>query len=344
MDGRTGEARPWREERAPTEILAIRLQAFGDVAVTLPYLHALKRQLPESSIDLLTRREDTELPRSATFLRHVDGVSGGRSERLQLLALAPLLPRLAARRYDVVIDLQNNRVSRTVRRTLRPRAWTTFDCRSPISAGQRTQNAIEALGFSLGDIRFEVPLVNPTAGQDILVSAGWDPSRPLVVLSPSGAFPTRNWPIDRYVEFADLWRRRHGAQFAIMGLPKIADKAERLSAMIGADALNLVGRTSPSELIAIVQRAALVLTEDCGLMHVAWTSGVPTVALFGSSRHDWSAPIGNHSTCLHSGDLPCGACMDATCQFGDVRCLTRYAAPDVVEQAERLLARLQQAT
>ena len=88
-----------------------------------------------------------------------------------------------------------------------------------------------------------------------------------------------------------------------------------------------------------VQRASLVLTEDCGLMHMAWTSGVRTLALFGSSRHDWSAPLGGHSLCLHSGDLPCGACMDAVCRFGDVHCLTRYTPEHVVAEAERLVAR-----
>ncbi len=101
--------------------------------------------------------------------------------------------------------------------------------------------------------------------------------------------------------------------------------------------MNLAGQTTASQALAIVQAAQLVISEDCGLMHMAWVSGVPTLALFGSSRHDWSAPLGPHSRCLHSGDLPCGACMDASCRFGDVHCLTRYTPEFVVEQAEELV-------
>ncbi|HEY2149873.1 MAG TPA: hypothetical protein VGH34_03645, partial [Vicinamibacterales bacterium] len=63
------------------------------------------------------------------------------------------------------------------------------------------------------------------------------------------------------------------------------------------------------------------------------------LALFGSTRHAWSTPLGPHTLCLHSGDLECGSCMDAECRFGDVHCLTRYTAEFIVEQAEALVAR-----
>src|SRR5262249_43807458 len=150
---------------------------------------------------------------------------------------------------------------------------------------------------------------------------------------------SRNWPIDRYAHFAKLWKQRRSAQFAIMGLASLGTKATALHASLGGYLLNLVGKTTPSQALAIVQRASLVLTEDGGLMHMAWVSGVPTLALFGSSRHVWSAPLGEHTLCLHSGDLECGACMEPTCRYGDVHCLTRYGAEGVVEHAVALLAR-----
>ena len=331
-------SRPWRQTEQPSSILAIRLQAMGDVTITLPYLRALSGLLPHAEIDLLTRREDADLPRAVRLFRHVDEVGGGRSERRQLLAAAVLVPKLRARRYPVVIDLQNNRASRLLRRALAPRAWSAFDRESPMSAGERTRRTIEAAGFSLGRVDWSLPLRDPDAGLDLLRREGWDSGRDLVVLSPAGAFVTRNWPIDRYVGFAELWQRRHPAQFAVLGLTSLGPKAALLSAGLGGRLLNLAGLTTPAQALAIVQHATLVLTEDCGLMHMAWASGVPTLALFGSSRYDWSAPLGEHSACLHSGDLPCGACMEPDCRFGDVHCLTRYTAEHIVAEAERLLA------
>jgi heptosyltransferase-2 len=332
-------AQPWRRAEAPATILAIRLQAIGDVAVTLPYLRALQQALPGTEIDMVTREEAGGLPRAVDLFREVEELGGGRNERYQILLAVLMAPRLRARRYDVVLDLQNNRVSRTLRRAIRPRAWSTFDRSSPNSAGDRTRRTIEAAGFPLPLVEASLPLKNRELGLDALRRADWDPGRELVVLSPAGAFPSRNWPVEHYARFARLWQQRRSAQFAVLGLEATRDKAAALRMALGSDLLDLVGRTTLSEALAIVQRAQLVLTEDCGLMHMAWVSGVPTLALFGSSRHDWSAPLGKHSLCLHSGDLPCGACMEPTCRFGDVHCLTRYSPEHVVGEAEGLIAR-----
>jgi heptosyltransferase-2 len=335
-------AHPWRRAVPPTRILAIRLQAMGDVVITLPYLRALQRALPGAEIDFVTRDEDAEIPLALQLFRRVERLGGGRSERRQFLLTPLVAPRLLARRYDVVLDLQNNRVSRAIRRWARPRAWAAFDCESPIAAGERTRRTIEAAGFPVPHVEASLPLRDPHLGLDVLRRAKWDPARSLVVLSPAGAFASRNWPIERYARFAALWRERHAAQFAILGLESLRGKAAALEAALGEDLLNLVGATTPSQALAIVQRASLVLSEDCGLMHMAWTSGVPTLALFGSSRHDWSTPLGGHTLCLHSGDLECGACMDPACRYGDVHCLTRYAADQIVEHAEALIARAAQ--
>jgi heptosyltransferase-2 len=330
---------PWHGAAPPKNLLAIRLQAMGDVVITLPYLRALQRSLPGTDIDFLTRQEDGSIPRALRLFRSVEQLGGGRSERRQLLLTPLLAPRLLARRYDVVLDLQNNRVSRTIRRLAHPRAWAQFDRESPLAAGERTRRTIEAAGFPLPRVEAYLPLRDPSLGLDVLRHANWDSARDLVVLSPAGAFASRNWPIERYARFADLWRQRHSAQFAILGLESLREKAAVLKASLGDDLLNLVGETTPSQAFAIVQRASVVLTEDCGLMHMAWVTGVPTLALFGSSRHVWSAPLGDHAVCLHSGDLACGGCMEPTCRYGDLPCLTRYSAEYVVDRVEALIAR-----
>lgn len=308
------------------------------MVITLPYLRALQRTLPDAAIDFVTRREDESIPRAMQLFRHVDGLGGGRSERRQLLMTPLMVPRLLARRYDIVLDLQNNRVSRTIRRALAPRAWAAFDRHAAVSAGQRTRATIEAAGFPLAQVEAGLPLADPSLGLEVLREAGWDSSRPLVVLSPAGAFPSRNWPIERYVRFAELWRPRQSAQFAVLGLGSLRDKAAFLQASLSEPLVNLVGKTTPLQALAIVQRASLVLAEDGGLMHMAWVSGVPTLALLGSGPHYWAAPLGNHSLCLHSGDLECGDCMEPTCRYGDVHCLTRYSAEYVVERATGLMA------
>ena len=114
-------ARPWTRAAAPGRVLAIRLQAMGDVVITLPYLTALRRKLPKTEVDLLTREETAEIPRSLQTFSRVFAIGGGRHFKKQCLSTLGLLPRLVARRYDVVIDLQNNEISRFVVAATRPR-------------------------------------------------------------------------------------------------------------------------------------------------------------------------------------------------------------------------------
>src|SRR5690242_5737905 len=97
----------WRKQSPPKRILAIRLQAMGDLVITLPYLQNLKKSLPEGSrLDLLTRKEVESIPKNLYLFDHVYSLGGGRNWKKQFLHSCFLLPKFLSNRYDVVIDLQ----------------------------------------------------------------------------------------------------------------------------------------------------------------------------------------------------------------------------------------------
>lgn len=329
--------KPWTERSPPRRILAIRLQAQGDVVITLPYLQCLRNSMSRDTwLDLLTRKEVEDIPKNIDLFDHVYSIGGARSFKRQLLSTCILLPKLLMRRYDVVIDLQNSLLSRIVRKTLRPKAWSAFDRFSPRSAGERNRLTIEAVGLGSNqlDTRLRLRRTFP------LTSKGLTDTDRLVVLNPAGAFATRNWEIHKYVLFARQWLQRWpDTKFLVLGTSFIAEKAAFLESELGEHLINLVGQTTPAEVFSLLQRVTLVLSEDSGLMHMAWVSGTPVVALFGSTRSDWSRPLGPRSLVLDSSDLPCGDCMQATCRRGDVFCLTRRSPEEVFARAVSLLAK-----
>jgi ADP-heptose:LPS heptosyltransferase len=331
-------AKPWHARERPKRILAIRLQALGDVVIALPYLQSLKNNLPAAQIDFLTRKEVDDIPRNLDLFGRVFSIGGGRNFKKQAFSALLLLPQLWARRYEVVIDLQRNPLSRWIRKRLYPKWWSEFDRFSPKSAGERNRLTIAALELGSVSISQKLKLKNQSLGLDILKAAGWNPACDLVALNPAGGFPTKNWPLQNYVEFAKLWLAKYHAQtqFLILGVDAIFPQAQFLQAQFGSRLINLVNRTSPSEALAILQKADLLISEDSGLMHMAWILGIPVVALFGSSRSDWSAPLGNYSLCLNSADLPCGECLARVCQFGDIHCLTRHTPEKVFALARAL--------
>jgi heptosyltransferase II len=332
-------SQPWKGQLPPRRILAIRLQALGDVVITLPYLQYLRNSMSrEARLDLLTRREVDDIPRSLDLFDHVYSIGGARNLKLQLLSTCLLVPKLLMRRYDVIIDLQNNILSRIVRRSLRPTAWSAFDRFSPQSAGERTRQTIEAAGLGNNQLATGLRMRRPLPVPAALKNRGLTDSHRLVVLNPAGAFATRNWELNKYVLFARQWLQRWpDTKFLVLGTPVIAEKANYLHGELGEHLVDLVGKTAPAEVFSLLQRVTLVLSEDSGLMHMAWVSGTPVVALFGSTRSDWSRPLGPRSVVLDSSDLPCGNCMQAVCQRGDVLCLSRRSPEEVFASALSVL-------
>jgi len=335
-------AKPWKKNTMPRRVLAIRLQAMGDLVITLPYLQHLKKMLPaDSKLDLLTREEVESIPKNICLFDKVYSIGGGRNLKKQLFYTGLLLPVLMLRRYDVVIDLQHNIISRIVRQATLPKAWSVFDRFSHIAAGESTRLTIEAIGLykSLADdtgFKFK----HEDEFGEILKENGWDGSSDLVLLNPAGAFITRNWPIENYIEFANLWLGRFSnTQFLAIGVHTIAEKTLSLKKVFGNKLIDLVNKTTPVQAFALIQKIKFVLSEDSGLMHMAWVSGIPTLAMFGSTKNYRPTPLGDHTLLLHSGDLPCGNCLRETCIYEDTRCLTRYTPEFVFEKALKLIER-----
>jgi len=333
-------AKPWTKPDFPKRILAIRLQAMGDVTITLPYLQHLRNSLPSSTkIDFLTRKECDDIPKHILLFDRVIALRGGRSFNRQLLHTFFLLPSFLFRRYDAVIDLQNNGISELVRKFIHPKAWSVFDRFSSKAAGERTRLTIEAIGLGTNDVSSDFKFRGQTDSDSILKRNGWNGTNELIVLNPAAAFVTRSWPLENYAAFAELWQKRFpNVQFLVIGTSFISPKAKYLKMKMGEKIISIVNQTTPSQAFAILQHTSFVLSEDSGLMHMAWVSGIPTLALFGSTRSDWTRPLGGKSFFLDSSDLPCGNCMQEVCRYGDVHCLTRYTPEFVFEKAVGIMS------
>ena len=332
-------AKPWIKKNLPKKILAIRLQAMGDTVITLPYLQQLRNDFPASvQIDFLTRVETEPIPKNLVLFNRVYSIAGKRNFKKQLFFTLLLLPKLLFRHYDVIIDLQNNILSRLVRKTLRPVAWSEFDKHSPIAAGERTRLTIEAVGLGKNKAAEKFQLKSELEVKDLLKKNGWDEKKDLVVLNPAGFSETRSWPLGYYSLFAKLWLNEFPqTQFLIMGLPFINTKAKTLKSNLEENLITLIDKTNVAEAFAILQYSKFVLSEDSGLMHMSWISGISTFALFGSTRSDWARPLGEHTDFVDSSDLECGNCMQGKCKWGDTHCLTRYNPEIIFEKAKALI-------
>jgi heptosyltransferase II len=336
---------PWNSTRPPDRVLIIRMHAIGDVAITLPTVTAFRRNFPHAQIDFLTTTSCSSLLATLSLTNTAYSFPDRLRRWGRLLTALRFGWKLRSGEYDIVIDLQRNWVSRLIRRMVSPRSWAEFERFVPRTAGERVLDTFRSAGFPGISPVHSLPVKDHDTkrARQLLLSAGWSGTHQLVTLNPAGLWETRHWPLEKYLSLARLFLVEENVQFILLGTERMRERSRYLVQHLGHHVVDLVEQTTLGEALAALQFSAGMISEDSGLMHMAWASGIPVVALFGSTNHVMSAPVGNHVRCFHSGDLPCGACMEIRCRYNDNHCLTRVTSQSVFE-AFRQIRRSESAT
>jgi len=195
--------------------------------------------------------------------------------------------------------------------------------------------------------------VDPVAAASVgkrLADGGMGASDQLIVVHVSAGNPFRRWPLDRFaVLVSGLAQTDAGRRVAVTSGPSERGAAaaviEQARARLGTDEARRVlacGEFSLAEFRALVDRAALYIGGDSGPLHIASTSGTPIVGLYGPTlpvrSEPWRSPE-FLSAAVEVDGLPCRPCDQRSCEPGDFRCLTWIEPKQVLDSAERLLAR-----
>ncbi len=179
--------------------------------------------------------------------------------------------------------------------------------------------------------------VAPTEIAAALGRLGLAPARPAVALCVGAEYgPAKRWPA---AHFAALARRlaAAGCDVWAIGGPGDAPIGAAAAALAEGALVDLTGRTSLAEAAALLAAAALVVSNDSGLMHVAAALGRPVVALYGSTSPDFTPPLTDDAVIL-AEDVACRPCFERACPLGHFRCLNELSPERVWRAAEARLA------
>jgi heptosyltransferase I len=159
----------------------------------------------------------------------------------------------------------------------------------------------------------------------------------LVVLAPGTMWETKHWTAEG---FAAVARHFLDQRRAVVLIGSSADRrvcAEIVAAAPGA--VDLAGRTTLTELAAIVRRATLCITNDSGPMHLAVALERPVVSIFGPSDALWIGPYRRPEAVI-SAQVPCAPCYLRALRRcpNDHACMRAVSPAGVIERAERSLA------
>ncbi len=323
--------------RSAKKIVVVDLGFLGDSVHTVPALHELKRNHPDSVLHVVSSVLGAEVLRLAPCVDRVWPVEL-HPQRRRLKDQFGIIRMLRHERFDLAVNFSG--ADRTViwtaatgaKRRLGHQAsrhhfwnrwlidtWVPQQSRELPVYEQRRQ-VLAAAGYRLGRVEFDLAIpADAVQWAEARVQPG------SVHLSINASSPFKEWPLPRWAELCRLLLKNPDLRLVATCGPaeRERDRLRHLAEAVGSDRLLALGKdlTVP-HLAAVLGRCAVHVGADSGVTHLAFALGIPTVSVFRdyAGLKEW-APRGRNHWHLTSA-CECSETVQAACTMaGEARCL-----------------------
>lgn len=330
-------------------ILCVRFSSIGDVLLTTPLVRALKRRHRDAELVFVTKRSMAPLVADNPHLDQVLALEPGES-------ITDLARRVRALRPTHGLDLHGSLRSAALRLLVRCR-WSGHSKRKlarttliatkidlygkHVPVAERYFEAARGGGADLdvhpdgGPPEFFLSAAARERAGRWLAERGLD-AQPLAALAPGAAHATKRWPIAHWLALVERLQRA-GYGLVAVGGPEDRDLASRL----GSNVASAAGAFTLQDTGACLARAAVLVSGDTGVMHMATGVGTPVVALFGPTVEAFGFfPYTKRAAVLERelGCRPCSAMGTERCPLGHHRCMEDLLPDQVAAAVARLVA------
>jgi heptosyltransferase-2 len=338
----------------PASLLVRATNWLGDAVMTTPALAGLRGAFPGARIALLAKPLVAELFRHHPDVDEVivyerpgrhEGVSG----RLRLGW------ELRRRRFDAALLLQNAFDAALLAFLARipERAGYPTDGRRlllslpvPLTRDILQRHEVEyylCLLDGLGIPRPEPAVLKLLVADEEragiasrLASLGLEPGAPIVAINPGASYGSaKRWYPDRFAAVADALSSEWGAGVVVVGSTAEGPLAGEIEAAARRGVVNLAGKTTVREMMALLSLSSFLVTNDSGPMHIGAALGVPLVAIFGPTDWRRTSPWTDRARVVRV-DVDCSPCSRRVCDRGH-ECMLGVTPEMVVDAARQLL-------
>lgn len=297
----------------PESLCLLRTSALGDVSHVVPLVRTIQSHWPATTLTWIVGKLEHKLVGDLPGVEFVVfDKSKGRDGH------AAVRRALTGRRFDALLHMQVALRSNLLSASIRARRRIGYDRarsrdlhglfvneRIPARSGEHVLDAIgsfvEPLGLRQTDIRWNLPV--PAAAQEF-AEQHLPGSAPTLIVSPCSSHRLRNWRAERYAAVMDHAAQR-GWRIALCGGPSAYERefGDAITARLRhASPLDLIGKDTLKQLLALLRRADLVLTPDSGPMHLANAMGTAVLGLHAASNPQRSGPYSDRRWCVDRYD------------------------------------------
>jgi heptosyltransferase I len=287
----------------PAALCLIRLSAIGDICHTVPVVRAIQSAWPATRITWVIGKTEHSLLRGLENVEFLvldkdQGLGGYAALRRKLRGRAfPILLHMHASVRANLVSLMVDAPIRVGfdRARARDFQWLFSNRRLLPTRAQHVMDGLfefaALLGVARGNPRWDIPLDDA----DREFAAALIGERPALVVSPCTGQRFRNyrnWRAECYAQVADYAHAHYGAQIVLTGgSTSIEQRYGRdIAASTTSRPTNLIGQTSLKRVMAIFERASVVLCPDSGPAHMATAVRTPVVGLYATSNRFRTGP------------------------------------------------------
>lgn len=329
------------------KILVVKPSSLGDIIHALPTVRVLRRAYPQADIAWLVNDNFAAVLDGSPVINRLIPFARRRYAKLDgWKDFTHFLRTLRRERFDWVIDLQGllrsslmTLASGARRRTglSDAREGSTSFYNELIKVPAQHLHAVDRyllLARQLGlDVdRVEFPLAPDPRGPKAERES-------LILINPGARWLTKRWPAPRFSELvACLAARWPDHRIAIIGSSDERLAAEAIARGSHTNAEVLAGRTTLPQLMDLMRRARLLVSNDSGPMHLGVAVGTPVVGIMGPTNPRLTGPYpASHHIVLYAAK-PCAPCLKGECKPPrDMECMTAITVSDVVTATDRLM-------
>ena len=325
-------------------ILVIKPSSLGDIIHTFPAVTALKKEFPDSVIDWLVNPEFSEI---VAMCPAVDNCIPFERKKLGsfskfLSEILKLKKSLSASYYDFIIDFQGLMRSSMVTKLAdagriygfaKPREQvSTFFYTDRVAVSDKAKHAIEKNMELVGAVigrKAELPenyLLIPDELKsrlaEILKRENISQDDYKIGMVIGARWESKKWPDEFFVSVCDeLGRLNSDSKIILIGAPSDSENSSFiLEHSENGSLVSLVGKTSMTELLVLIDACDVILTNDSGPMHIAAALDKRTIAMFGPTDPEKTGPFGDNSLVLSAENLDCLKCLKRVCPAGTNDC------------------------
>ncbi len=313
------------------KILIIKLSSFGDIIHALPVLTNLKKAFPQSQISWLISEKFKDLIEKHNCIDKIYTVLPKNEKFDYILDLQGLIKTgfisyILNKKINIGLVPARERLAEIF---YKQKIYTSAILDPNVHIIKRNLKILKA--FNLEEKDFELSSPKAFWGEELEVL-----KKEYIICSPESRWESKTWVYwqEFLVKLNEYINKNNKLEILIVGNSNFTEnlKLENLTKV-----KNLSGKTSLKDLKNIIRKASLVIGSDSGIIHLATSFGIKTLALHGATSPFRTGPWQGEYLFLN---LNCSPCHKRKCPLkleNKLKCLKEISVDNLFSKTLELL-------